>query len=112
MRILYDGMIYSSQVAGGINRYFANVIGRLPPDFTPSLLVGTVREVNYPAHRNLKVYEHGKSPLEPISYRLSLSHIKLKELLLRRNLGWSRFDIFHTTYYSLLTGQSIRSYSF
>jgi glycosyltransferase involved in cell wall biosynthesis len=112
MRILYDGMIYTMQVAGGINRYFANVIGRLPPDFTPSLQVGTVRELNYPAHRNLKVYKYGKSPLEAISYRLNRFYSKMEQCLLSRNLGWNRFDIFHPTYYSLVSGHSINSYRF
>jgi hypothetical protein len=40
MRLLYDGMIYNLQVTGGITRYFANLIGRLPSHFIPSLVVG------------------------------------------------------------------------
>ena len=39
MKILYDGSIYSIQVTGGINRYFANVSNRLPDDLIPSLIV-------------------------------------------------------------------------
>lgn len=38
MRILYDGLVYSIQTVGGINRYFAQIIGRLPEDVTPILL--------------------------------------------------------------------------
>jgi len=36
MRILYDGRIYQIQSAGGINRYYANLISRLPASFIPT----------------------------------------------------------------------------
>ena len=37
MKTLYDGEIYGIQKVGGINRYFDNIISRLPPDFEPIL---------------------------------------------------------------------------
>jgi len=37
MRILYDGLIYSYQTAGGINRYFAKLIGLLPDHWDADL---------------------------------------------------------------------------
>jgi glycosyltransferase involved in cell wall biosynthesis len=107
MRIFYDGQIYDWQVAGGINRYFANVIGGLPADFEPALLVRGAREVNYPAHPRLKIFEYGRrfSRVESASYRLGLYSSKFRDWLLAQWLAHGRFDVFHPTYYTLLTGR-------
>jgi glycosyltransferase involved in cell wall biosynthesis len=110
MHILYDGQIYDWQVAGGINRYFANIISKLPPDFNPSLLVRQTREGDYPSHPNLKVYEYGRSRLQHVSYRLNLYYSRLEDCLIRNTLARKRFDVFHPTYYTLLTGQRIGSH--
>lgn len=103
MRILYDGQIYSMQAAGGINRYFANVIGKLPQEFAPSMIVEQSRAVNFPVHPKLKIYNHGRVPFEHISWKLG----RLCSLLEKRyheNLGcFKQFDVVHPTYYSLLT---------
>jgi glycosyltransferase involved in cell wall biosynthesis len=111
MRILYDGLIYDWQAAGGINRYFANIIGGLPAEFQPSLLVNQAREVNYPSHPNLKVFEYGRRwpRVESFSYRLGLYSSRLRDRWLRDSLARHRFDIFHPTYYTLLTGRSVGS---
>lgn len=111
MRILYDGQIYDSQAAGGINRYFANIIGGLPADFEPSLLVNQARDVNYPSHQNLKVFEYGKRwpRVEGFSYRLGLYSSKLRDRLLADLLARRRFDVFHPTYYTLLSGRRVGS---
>ncbi|MFL6334925.1 MAG: glycosyltransferase family 4 protein [Pyrinomonadaceae bacterium] len=112
MRILYDGHVYGWQAAGGINRYFANVIGGLPPDFEPSLLVEQAREVNFPNHPNLQVYEYGRRypRLESFSYRLGLYTSRLRDWLLTERLARGRFEVFHPTYYTLLTGRRVGSY--
>ena len=36
LRILYDGLIYRTQLAGGINRYLPNLIVRLPQVLCPA----------------------------------------------------------------------------
>lgn len=110
MHILYDGMVYQLQAAGGINRYFANLISKLPPGFTPSLVVGQGHKGNYPSHPNLREYEYGRSRLEQVSYRLNLYCSRLEDCLIRNTLAHKRFDVFHPTYYTLLTGQRIGSY--
>lgn len=112
MRILYDGEVYSWQAAGGINRYFANVIGGLPRDFEPALLVAGPRSVNFPAHPNLSAYEYGRRypRLEGFSYRLGLHTSRLRDRLLAGRLARGRFDLFHPTYYRLLTGRPVGSY--
>jgi glycosyltransferase involved in cell wall biosynthesis len=111
VRILYDGLIYDWQAAGGINRYFANVIGRLPADFEPSLLVRGARDVNYPSHPKLKVFEFGRRwpRVEKLSYRLGLYSSKLRDRLLADSLAREPFDIFHPTYYMLLRGGQVAS---
>ena len=48
LRILYDGLIYRMQAAGGINRYTANLLGRLPRTFHPSLVVGPASAIHFP----------------------------------------------------------------
>jgi hypothetical protein len=50
MRILYDGEIYGIQKVGGINRYFDNIISRLPPDFHPILTSARSRNEPHPHH--------------------------------------------------------------
>jgi glycosyltransferase involved in cell wall biosynthesis len=112
MRILYDGQIYDWQAAGGINRYFANVIGGLPEDFEPWLLVNQARDVNYPSHANLRVFVHGRRwpRVESVSYRLGLYASRIRDRWLADALARQRFDVFHPTYYSLLTGRRIGSH--
>ena len=112
MRILYDGQMYGWQVAGGINRYFSNVIGRLPSDYEPTLLVGQTNPVNFPSHANLKVYKYGGSlpQLEQFSYRLGRYSAKVRDRLLTEFCARGRFDLFHPTYYMLLTRRPIGSY--
>lgn len=109
MRILYDGKIYSMQVAGGVNRYFANLIGRLPADFTPFLLVGQSRDFNYPVHPRLKVYGRQNFDLGKISSRLDSYCSVLKGHYLQSIVNANHFDVVHPTYYELLTRQDMRT---
>ncbi|MFN2598980.1 MAG: glycosyltransferase family 4 protein, partial [Pyrinomonadaceae bacterium] len=110
MRILYDGMIYELQAAGGINRYFAKVINHLPPDFVPTLLVKQTRPLNFPEHINLTVKTLGRMRLPRVSYRLSLYLSKFEDYYVRRAARSRRFDLAHPTYYTLLTGRDVRDY--
>lgn len=102
MRVLYDGNIYSFQRAGGINRYFANLISRLPESFIPVLTTCQSREVNYPVHPNLKTFYYKRFDFRP--KRLSYW---LEEYYFRYVAGYNHFDIIHPTYYLLLTRQRI-----
>ena len=103
MRILYDGMIYHMQAAGGVNRYFANLIARLPGDVAPSLTTLRVREVNYPTHPNLKVYRYSRFRPTAVSYRLEKYFFDYAS-------ASHRYDLAHPTYYTLLTGREVREY--
>ncbi len=112
MRILYDGQVFEWQAAGGINRYFANVIGGLPRGYRPTLLVGRRHAVNFPSHPNLKVCGYGgRMPrLENFSHRLGLYSAKLRDELLDEYCARGRFDLVHPTYYRLMTGRPVGSY--
>jgi glycosyltransferase involved in cell wall biosynthesis len=114
MQILYDGQIYAMQNAGGINRYFANIISRLPESFFPYLTISQIPKVNYPQHPNLKTYVYQKLQFRP--RRLSALIDKYYSSWLDKyyfgNLtNISNLDIIHPTYYSLLTRKEIGTYS-
>lgn len=103
MRILYDGMIYAMQQAGGINRYFANVIGRLPKNYWPTLTTLSRRKINYPAHSCLQVRTY--RPFRPgrLSRAVEVQYFKAIEEV-------GRYDIVHPTYYSLLSRRDMSDY--
>jgi glycosyltransferase involved in cell wall biosynthesis len=103
MHILYDGQIYTGQVAGGINRYFANIISRLPNTFSPVLTTCQRRELNYPTHPNLKVYFYQRYGFRPgrVSYWL-------EKYYFRGVAALNSFNLIHPTYYSLLSRQEIQ----
>lgn len=100
MHILYDGQIYERQSNGGINRYFANLISRLPEHFFPSLTICQTQKTNHPIHVNLKTYFYKRFGFRPgrISYWLEPYYFRAITSL-------NTFDVIHPTYYSLLTRQ-------
>lgn len=100
MRILYDGQIFNSQAAGGINRYFANLIGRLPPDFQPVITTYRVPEVNWPRHPHLRVEQFKIFRPERLAYQMARPYF---QNVARRG----HFQIAHPTYYHLLANQDI-----
>lgn len=105
MRTLYDGKIYAMQKAGGINRYFANLIRRLPESYTPILTICQTQELNYPVHPNLKLIFYKRFGFQPgrVSYWLEKYYFRAVATL-------SRPDVIHPTYYSLLTRQEINKH--
>lgn len=102
MRILYDGEIYAMQSVGGINRYFANLVGKLPIDFLPTLTTCHPCKITYPDHPNLKTFFYKRFGFWPgrLSYWLEKHYF-------RSVASFNAFDIFHPTYYSLLTRQEV-----
>ena len=91
------------QAAGGVNRYFANLIARLPTDVTPYLTTCETRAVNYPAHPNLKVYKYRRFRPAGLSYRL-------EKLFFDRVVSGRRYDLAHPTYYTLLSRRELSEY--
>ncbi|MGC8710866.1 MAG: glycosyltransferase family 4 protein [Leptodesmis sp.] len=102
MRILYDGEIFAHQAAGGINRYFANIISRLPADFVPTFATCQRRTINCPVHPNLRTFYFQRYGFRPgrVSYWLEKYYFR----------AVSRFtnqQIAHPTYYRLLSRQDM-----
>jgi glycosyltransferase involved in cell wall biosynthesis len=108
MRILYDGNIYGIQSAGGINRYFANLISRLPSHVTPVLTTCRRQHLNYPTHKNLDLRFFPRPEIRGFrraSYWIGQQYFR--SLTQRQT-----FDLQHPTYYSLLNHQPIDAYPF
>jgi glycosyltransferase involved in cell wall biosynthesis len=97
VKILYDGGIYAHQTTGGINRYFANIIDRLPPDDRPTLVVPhRTNKLHYPTHSNLQLREFRDFRPSRISSYVRTHYFRWIE-------HRQPFDIFHPTYYDLTT---------
>ncbi|MFB2877848.1 glycosyltransferase family 4 protein [Floridanema aerugineum] len=110
MRILYDGKIYADLVAGGIIRYFNNLINRLPNNFYPAMTILTNchdSEISYPIHPNLKKVEYARFGFQPgrLSYWLEKHYY-------RSVTAFNYFDVIHPTYYSLLNRQELSYYKY
>jgi glycosyltransferase involved in cell wall biosynthesis len=103
MRIFYDGFIYQEQLAGGVNRYFANVIKRLPADCIPLLTTCHNRAPNYPAHENLRIFKFKQTRPLSVTHRLAKYYFRCVTSALD-------FDVAHPTYYSLLTQRDFNAY--
>lgn len=103
MRILYDGQIYKYQAAGGITRYFANLISRLPQSFMPHLTIPPQQEIIYPVHSNLKILKYNS--LRPLRLFNNLEKYYFQSIAAFKN-----FDIVHPTYYNSLTQQNLNKY--
>ncbi|KAM3116133.1 glycosyltransferase family 4 protein [Phormidesmis sp. 146-33] len=105
MRILYDGQSYALQRSGGINRYFDNIIRRLPQDCHPTLTAPHHASTeHYPTHPKLKIY---RCP----DFNSSRLVSKLDSYYFRFLNSIRRFDCFHPTYYTTLLQRDFSSYS-
>ena len=103
MRIYYDGEIFKAQSAGGISRYFSNLISRLPQDYIPYLTISQPRKFLFPSHPNLKILKYKQF------YPSDFSR-KFEKYYFRAIAAFNHYDIVHPTYYSLLTRQEISKY--
>lgn len=101
MQILYDGAIYGYQKVGGINRYFDNIISKLPNDFNPTLTSVRPRNEPHPYHPNLKVFSYKQFRPRRVSLWLASYYFQLVGML-------NNYQIFHPTYYTLITRQSFQ----
>jgi glycosyltransferase involved in cell wall biosynthesis len=113
MRILYDGEIYTLQRKGGINRYFANLITRLPEDFFPHLTVYQTYGFDCPVHPHLKKIVYKRFKFRP--YRLASQLEKfysfwIEQQYLRSIDALKEIDVAHPTWNSLLTQQPVKNY--
>ncbi|WP_309735690.1 glycosyltransferase family 1 protein [Chamaesiphon sp. OTE_75_metabat_556] len=97
MKILYDGQIYADQITGGIGRYFTNIINRLPEADQPTLTTSYRRnKSSYPTHPNLQIQEFPNFRPHQIAHKLRGHYFRWRN-------DRQSFDIFHPTYYYLLS---------
>jgi glycosyltransferase involved in cell wall biosynthesis len=89
------------QSAGGINRYFANLISRLPAEYAPTLATYRSRELHVPSHPNLR------APRFP-RFRPGRLSQRVERQWFRWIAGRTAFDVAHPThYYSYLFTQAL-----
>jgi glycosyltransferase involved in cell wall biosynthesis len=103
MDVLFDGKIWAMQRAGGINRYFANLISRLPEDCNPTLTTRQELGVNAPAHSHLRIKPYHPFRPHRISRLLEKAYFRSLERV-------HQYHVAHPTYYSLLTQQEFNCY--
>ncbi|KAB8330892.1 glycosyltransferase family 4 protein [Scytonema tolypothrichoides VB-61278] len=108
MRIFYDGKMYSPQLFGGISRYFANIISRLPETYTPIVTTycdkaNTTGTAHYSAHPNLRDFKYSRF----LHYRIAPI---IEKFYFRKVTNNEKFELAHPTYYSLLTQREISEY--
>ena len=103
MRVLYDGAIYSVQTAGGINRYFAELISRLPADWSPIMATAAIPEVHFPEHGGMQWQQCGTyQGLKPwVKWR--------RRRFFQRCYASVDADVVHPTSYRLLSNQPLTS---
>lgn len=102
MRILYDGDMYCSQVAGGITRYFNELIGRLPNTCEPVLTLVDQRAKALPRHPRLRVLRARVPLVRP----WNLCRAVERRLMYAASC-MARCDVLHSTYYTLLAGERL-----
>lgn len=98
MKVLYDGSICLNSYAGGVSRYFNNLIERLPNDFDPTLTLCTREHLLDPYHPHLKTYYFQRYGFRPgrIAYWLEKKYFNAV-------MAFNQFEVIHPTYYHLLT---------
>ena len=100
LKVLYDGMIYQRQRAGGINRYFEKIIDHLPANIAPEITLTNAPVTNFP--KNQRLNQHIKSFHLPRPFRKVSRIIRSARF---EALGMELApDLVHATYYDTLAG--------
>lgn len=95
MTILYDGFIYACQAHGGINRYFSEVIGRLPREHRAIVASGAPLMSEPPTRPGLKIRRLRVRDFRPWKLARALDSA---ESWIKTRLPLP--DVFHPTYYT------------
>lgn len=98
MRVLYDGYIYSIQKNGGINKYFKNLLDRLPAEVDATLTLKKKNENCFPTNPRIKKRLPFSIFGNTCNYFRKRHRANLKK--------WETpefFDIAHPTYHDLLS---------
>ena len=103
MRILYDGLLFSTPQTGGARRYCSNLISRLPPTDEPWVTTAQAPEMHFPEHPKLRVCHFPR-------FRPPKLSSLLERVYFRRLERRIRFDLAHLTYYNLLSRRRLSDY--
>lgn len=103
MRIFYDGFIYDYQAHGGINRYFNEIIARLPDSVEPTVSTYLGPRKNWPRHPRLRLVRS-----KPFARWPALAGIGKAWMRLRVR-GTPR-DLAHPTYFLMLTPSELQAF--
>jgi glycosyltransferase involved in cell wall biosynthesis len=95
MKVLYDSQIFGMQDYGGISRYFAEIIKRLPKKGVQVHVNLTISHNTY--IKDLKIGEYDKF-LAKNRYR-NYIYTLINEVFGIPKIIFSKYDIFHSTYY-------------
>lgn len=102
MKILYDHQIFSTQIYGGISRYFCELMKRLPNGYKQTLSV--LASFNQHLHEsrsltrplNIPILNHTRTLDKFMRNRL----YNINEKYSKNRIKSSYYDIFHPTYYN------------
>jgi glycosyltransferase involved in cell wall biosynthesis len=100
MKVVYEGRIFRMQRAGGINRYFAEIITRLPKEWEPIIFGASELGTNAPQRENLKICD---GPY----FRPRRISTKLRQLRWRFNFLRTA-SLLHPTYYEMVEGPNFK----
>ncbi|MBF0234254.1 MAG: glycosyltransferase family 4 protein [Desulfamplus sp.] len=102
MKVWYDGVIWSRQIMGGVNRYFARLIDGLPNDVEPVLTVEHIRDIHFPTNPRLKVLRCTRKGDKIISdVQCNIVHPTYFELLSNRDILKSHVPVVLTVHDAL-----------
>lgn len=96
MKVLYDGNIFSMQKAGGISRYFTEIINNLSDEIQPILLAKIFDPSYFPSNKNLQI-------IKSLNFRPNQICSRFQKLFFYAISRSIKADIFHPTYYELLS---------
>jgi glycosyltransferase involved in cell wall biosynthesis len=100
--ILFDGRAFQFQKAGGISRYFSEIIKGLPQDWTPIVTGTKVFGANAPTHPNLELKTI--PDFRPRRYLRPLVQKLWKPGVIRKA------NLLHPTYYDLTSGLELSDF--
>lgn len=103
MRIFYDGFIYDYQAHGGINRYFNEIISRLPDTARPIVSTFLGRRENWPEHPRLSLVRSKPFARWPALAGLGHAWMNLR-------VKYTPRDLAHPTYYEMLSPGALRAF--
>jgi len=100
MRLLYDGRIFDFQRVGGINRYFCEVISRLPPDWIVEMAGVSNVGPSLPQHANFEL-------VPGVQFRPRRFAGPIRKMYWEK-WYYPKASVIHPTYYDFVDGVELK----